>query len=170
MSSPALASVESLDYPPSLASTGTASCVRSIYARKWSGFPEISAMDEVEPPEASRGLTLQIDFSDSRCRAISALTVHQALFLFPSLPPSLLPASLPLSSLLLFLPPSPPPLSLSRRRSQKVEGEGEFDAVQRRMGVWMKERHGDRGRNEEKGSETESERGREKIGISTETA
>ena len=51
-----------------------------------------------------------------------------------------------------------------------MEGEGEFDAVQRRMGVWMKERHGDRGRNEEKGSETERERGREKIGISTETA
>ena len=46
-----------------------------IRARKGSGLAEISAMQGVAPPEACRRVSLEIDFSGLRGRAISALAI-----------------------------------------------------------------------------------------------
>ena len=48
-----------------------------IRARKGSGLAEISAMQGVAPPEACRRVSLEIDFSGLRGRAIWALAVAQ---------------------------------------------------------------------------------------------
>ena len=57
-----------------------------IRARKGSGTAEISAMQGVVPPEASRRDSLEIDFSGLRGGAISASVVDQGCLRGPETP------------------------------------------------------------------------------------